>query len=328
MVNGSKQGAAGPWLGWLTLIVCVATLAWWICAQSFLGGGGRAHVLEDRKWMDSIAFERSGDNGSAPGAGEAVGEDADPESSEGGRVGDGVADERIAERSIEDHLARMDAAVTLEELADLAAILVEFGDRNSLQALFRRIDASEGEVRDTLSRSLQALRDSRLVPDLLKFLRRHVEDGQVADQASDALARILMPGDLHRLEEALEGNRDGGSLERRYLLRTIARVHSSEAVGALAALCWGAQQEDVHAAAAGALGAIGTPEAIEALIGYILRFEIADHDSPVVRALLLTDNKDSVAMLQEQAAVGEQPIVREVAARVLGRIRSQEGPSL
>ena len=224
--------------------------------------------------------------------------------------------------------ARMMASETHEDMADVAAALAQSGDREKLLTLFAAIESTEdAEDRDTLSRSLQALHNPEFGPDLLEFLTRNVKDVMIADQARDALARNIAPSDIALLGQAIPADTEEDPLLRSYLVQTIARINSFDAVDALAELCWDTPHEDVHTAAAQALGSIGTPEAVNALIAFIEHLGLEDINSPIAQSLMNSANKDARQLLQEEFLTSTNPVIRHATATALAHLQNQETAS-
>jgi HEAT repeat protein len=226
--------------------------------------------------------------------------------------------------------ARMMASETHEDMADVALKLAQSGEREKILTLFAAIEsAKDAADRDTLSRSLQALHNPEFGPDLLEFLTRNVKDVMIADQTRDALARNIAPADIALLVEAIPEDSDEKEdvLLRSYLVQTIARINSFEAVDALAELCANTPHKDVHTAAAQALGAIGTPEAVNALIALIEHLELQDLDNPIAQSLMNSANKDARLLLQHEFINSTNPVIRHATAHALTLLKNQETAS-
>jgi len=217
---------------------------------------------------------------------------------------------------------RLALAKTPEEMADYAAKIAESGPKEAILVLFSAIEAATGADREILARSLQFLNSPELGDELLSFLIRNVDDPVLAEQAQNALARVLAPEDLDKLSQALPSSADQQRL-RSCLLDTLSKINNPAAVGSLAELGARSKDVDVKTAVTSALGAIGTPEAVASLVSIIEQSGHADLNSSPARALMSAANKDSSLLLQDEFMGSTNSLVKYAAAYALTSLRNQ-----
>lgn len=217
---------------------------------------------------------------------------------------------------------RLASAKTHEEMGEIAATIAASGARDDILALFAAIETAEVEDRDTLARSLQALSGHDMGADLLNFLIRNASDPTLADQARDALARIIAPEDIALISQAVPSDPEQSAL-RSYLVQALAQVRNPASVEALVNLCAQSKDQDVVNAASSALGSIGTEEAVMSLVSLIEDAGIQDLNDPLAQALMSAANKDSRVLLQEEFLNTTNPVIQYATAYALTSLANQ-----
>jgi HEAT repeat protein len=183
-------------------------------------------------------------------------------------------------------------------------------------------DAAPAE-RDILARGLQALNSPGIVPDLILFLKRNANDGAVAVQVRDALARVVAPEDIMRIGEAVPSSPEE-ELLRAYLIEALAQIRNPSSVFALADLCTQTKDSDISDACAMALGSIGTPDAVASLVGLICDRGLEDLDQPLAQALMSAANKDARLFLEDVFLYSTNGVARYATAFALATLSNQE----
>jgi hypothetical protein len=220
---------------------------------------------------------------------------------------------------------KLDESETHEEMAEKAVKIAQSGVRSDILALFAAIEeAADEEDRDTLARSLQALDVPEVGPDLVDFLIRNVDDPIIAEEARNALARVIGPEDIGQIVQVIPSDPEQ-ELTRFYLLSALSQINNPASVEALTALCELTKDQDVQTAASTALGAIGTPEAVSSLVTLIEEFEVEDLADPLAQALVSSANKDSLEWLEEISLASPNPVVLDAAAAALASLNEQAG---
>ena len=219
-------------------------------------------------------------------------------------------------------VARLEAMETPGEMNDAAGEIVGSGRRADILELFAAIEFSKGDKRDILARNLQLLNSQEMGPDLLDFLIRNADDPVVADQARDALARIIAPEDISRITQSMPSESDQPDV-RSHLAGVLARIGNPDAVDELTRLCEFSKDSVVHSSVATALGAIGTPEAVGSLMLLIDDLGIVDIHDPIAQALMSAANKDSRGLLQGEFLTATNPVIRYATAYALGTLSNQ-----
>jgi HEAT repeat protein len=215
--------------------------------------------------------------------------------------------------------AKLAAAATQEERAEYAAVIAASGQRPDILGLFSAIEVATGDDRETLARSLQALNNPEIASDLLSFLIRNVDDPVVADQARDALARIIAPEDISQINQTLPVTPEK-ELVRSYLLDALSRITNPDSVNGLVQLCERSKDAGVYSSAATALGEIGTPEAVSSMITLIEDTATKDVNHPFSKALMSVTNKDARPLMEEEFIETTNPVVLYAMAYALGAL--------
>jgi HEAT repeat protein len=219
--------------------------------------------------------------------------------------------------------AMLEEAETLEEMAEKAVKIVQSGVKSDILALFAAIeDAADEEDRDTLARSLQGLETPEVGPDLVDFLLRNVDDPIIAEEARNALARIIAPEDIGQIVQVIPSDPEQEAA-RFYLLSALSQINNPASVEALTALCETTKDQDVQTAASSALSAIGTPEAVSSLISLVEGLEVEDASDPLAQALMSSANKDSRELLEQESLTTVNPVVQDAAAAALASLNEQ-----
>jgi hypothetical protein len=225
--------------------------------------------------------------------------------------------------SSSDIVTALEEAETHEEMAEKAAKIAQSGVRSDILALLGAIEAADDDAdRDTLARSLQALDAPEMGPDLVAFLLRNAEDPIIAEEARNALARIIAPDDIGQIVQVIPSDPEQ-ELSRFYLLSALAQINNPASVDALTALCELTKDEDIQTAASIALGAIGTPDAVSSLITLIEDFGVEDLEDPLAQALMSSANKDSRELLTEESVASTNPVVQGATAAALASLNEQ-----
>jgi hypothetical protein len=219
--------------------------------------------------------------------------------------------------------AMLEEAETYEEMAEKAVKIVQSGVRPDILALLAAIEeAADEEDRDTLSRSLQALETPEVGPDLVDFLLRNVDDPIIAEEARNALARVIAPDDIGQIVQVIPSDPER-EVARFYLLSALSQINNPASVEALTALCEATKDQDVQTAASTALSAIGTPEAVYSLISLIEDFEVEDPADPLAQALMSSGNKGTREFLEQESFTAVNPVVQDAAAAALASLNAQ-----
>jgi HEAT repeat protein len=241
---------------------------------------------------------------------------------------------------LQKELQKLENAAALDAL--IAALKSDHPNLRSDVALRERVAMAIGGARrpDVVAPLMDALRDrqaevraaaafclghqsldspttARLVELLIALLRD--SSSRVRGMAADVLGRLAYQGDttyrdriIVRLRIALHGNSDDDV--RRSAITALGLWKAHEAVESLVPLL---EEDELRSAAAGALGQIGDPRAIEPLRRYLDRKE-----SGVIRALgELRDRESVVALI---GLLGDRnDSVKRAAAEALGAIKDR-----